>query len=90
MVNVAQEIAAADSPDDPENQNPSGCSESLFGSEMKCIDTFVDKDDISPHYDDEIVDLEDSIERLRNLLKLKQGTTDSSCQAEQDNINYMR
>ena len=57
------------------------------------LDTGIDvigSDDISPHYNDGIVDLEESIENLRKLLEIKEKNSLISDASEQTSLNYMR
>ena len=50
----------------------------------------LDRDDISPHYNDGIVDLEESIGNLRKLLQIKQKSCEISYEAEETNVNNVR
>ena len=65
----------------PDHQDSSECP---FDREMEFNGDFLDKDDISPHYNDGIVHLEKSIENLRKLLEIKQRN------CEQNNMDYVR
>ena len=60
---------------------------------MGNLDTGIDiigSDDISPHYNDGIVDLEESIENLRKLLEIKEKNSLISGASELTSLNYMR
>ena len=51
---------------------------------------FHDEDDITPHYNDGIVDLEESIENLRRLLQIKEKNSVIKSVEDQTNPNFTR
>ena len=51
---------------------------------------FHDEDDISPHYNDGIMDLEESIENLRKLLQIKEKNSVISTEDDHANHNFTR
>ena len=77
MLNIAQEIQTPDSE-----------------MEIKLLDIpngdndFYDRDDVSPHYNDGITDLESSIENLRKLLQIKEKNHELS--SDQTIMNPLR
>ena len=71
MLNIPQEIQTSNSTKvDTEMENK------LLNTPTQDNDT--DSDDVSPHYNDGITDLESSIENLRKLLQIKENTYELS------------